>query len=172
MKLSVVERRMLINQFLLLKMLDKENDTGYYDSKNYDNYITILHEGYEGLYDEFLFKPEDTVPKEITREVFEILYMYDRAVLSYEKLSEEEKDEFSKDRITLIGFDGNHEYQHYATYKFIVNDMKLYEYVLKSPDLNSHMSTLAKYRKQLDLFNQQKISGDLLNLDGLKKVFN
>lgn len=172
MKLSATERRILINQFLILKMLDTENNTSYYDSQNYDNYLTILHEGYEGLYDEFLLKANDTIPKEVTEEVYKVLYMYDRAILSYEKLSDSDKESFSTSRITLAGFDGNNEYDHYAMYKFIVKDMKSYGYVLKSTDLNSHAPRIQIYREQLDLFNQYKRSGDLLDLEGLNKVFN
>jgi len=54
----------------------------------------MLHEGYEGLYDEFLFRYNDTIPKEVTEEVYKTLYMYDRAILSYEKLSDSDKEHF------------------------------------------------------------------------------
>jgi len=50
--------------------------------------------------------------------------------------------------------------------------MKSYGYVLKSTDLNSHAHRLQMYRGQLDLFNQYKKSGGLLNFEGLSKVFN
>lgn len=171
MKLSPTERQILINQYLILKEIDKNNDTGHYDSKDYDNFITILHEGYEGLYDEVLYNLNYSIPEEIVREVREILYIYDRAIISYEKLSEDEKQKMSKHKITFDGFDGQNEAQHLAIYRFLVRDMKEWQYVLKSSDLDSHMPRLSIYRKQLKLFEQEKVSGDILDFNGLKKVF-
>lgn len=172
MKLSIAERQILINQFLLLKKLDKENNTSFYDAESYDNYITILHAGYEGLYNEVLIDMSYSVSKDVSDEVYKIIYMYDRALLSYEKLSDEEKEEMSKNKITLHGFDGQNEHDHLAIYRFLVKDMGKFGYTLKTKDLDSHAPTLSNYRKKLQLFNEYKVSGDILNLDGLKKVFN
>jgi|SRR5690625_434623 len=171
MKLSPTERQILINQYLILKKLDKNNDTGHYDANDYDNFITILHEGYEGLYDKVLYNLNYSIPEEIVREVRDILYMYDRAIISHEKLSEDEKQKISKHKITLAGFDGQNEAEHLAIYRFLIRDMKEWQYVLKSSDLDSHMPRLSKYRRQLKSFEQEKISGDILSFEGLKKVF-
>lgn len=171
MKLSVKERQLLINQFLLLKKLDKENDTNFYDANSYDNYIKILHNGYEGLYNEIFIDMNHTVPKEVSDEVYNILYMYDRALLSHDKLSFEEKKDISKERLILHGFDGQNERDHLSVYRFLIEDMKVYRHTLKTEDLNSHFPTLLNYRKKLNLFEKYKSNGDILDLEGLKKIF-
>src|SRR5690625_3786338 len=116
MKLSPTERQILINQYLILKKLDKNNDTGHYDANDYDNFITILHEGYEGLYDKVLYNLNYSIPEEIVREVRDILYMYDRAIISHEKLSEDEKQNYSRHKINHAGFDGLQQEKHLALY--------------------------------------------------------
>lgn len=49
--------------------------------------------------------------------------------------------------------------------------MKEWQYVLKSPNLDTHMSRLSKYRRQLKLVEQEKVSGNILSFEGMKKVF-
>lgn len=171
MKLTEFERITLINQFLLLQK--NEVDGGHYDVNKYQNYVDILFNGYEGLYEEiFSSLPSNIVPKETSDEVYKILYMYDRAEISYSNLSEDEKKNIDVKNITFNGFDGNEEYDHYAIYTFIIENLKSYQNMLKSSDLNSHYQTLDRYREQLKKFNKEKISGDVLTLEGLIKVFS
>lgn len=112
-----------------------------------------------------------SIPEEIVREVCEILYMYDRSIISYEKLWEDEKQKISKHKITLAGFDGQNEAEHLAIFRFLIRDKKEWQYVLKSSDLDSHMPGLSKYRRQLKLFEQEKVSGDILSFEGLKSIW-
>jgi len=171
MELTEFERITLINQFLLLQ--ENEVERGHYDANDYQNYIDILYNGYEGLYGEiFGAIPRNAVTKEVSDEVYAILYMYDRAEISYNNLSEEEKEQIDVNDITCRGFDGNEEYDHYAIYTFIIENLKQYSNMFKSSDLNSHFQTLGRYREQLKRFNKEKISGDVLTLDGLIEVFS
>lgn len=169
LKLTKAERSILINQFLMLKLIDKQDSTSHYRVEDYDNFISILHNGYEGFYDEFL--PRDILPKEVSDEVLDIIYMYDRATISYENLSDDEKENIDKYDITFRGFDGNEEIEHYGIYKFIIEDLQKFGHMFKDEHLNSHSSKLEKYRHQLELFEKYKLSGDVLDLEGLNKVF-
>lgn len=169
MKLTEVERSILINQFLMLKFIDAKDSTSHYAAKDYDNFIDILFNGYEGFYNEIL--PEHTVSEDISDEVLKILYMYDRATISYEKLTDDEKRLVDKYDITFSGFDGNEEIDHYRIYCFVIEDLKKYQHMFKDDHLNSHSPRLEKYREQLKLFEKSKISGDILDLNGLTKVF-
>lgn len=171
MNLNEYERITLINQFLLLQENGVEN--GHYDVKQYQNYIDILYNGYEGLYDEiFSSLPRNIISKDVSDEVGEILYMYDRAEISYSNLSKSEQMKIDVSDITFHGFDGNEEYDHYAICTFIIKNLKYYSSMFKTNELNSHFRTLGKYREQLKKFNEEKVSGDVLTLEGLIKVFS
>lgn len=155
-----------------MKIANVKNDNRYDDPSDYDNFIQILNLGLEGFYDRILLNPVDIISKDIGDEVYNILYMYDRAAISYDKLTEEEWRSFSDSDITFNRFDGNEDYEHYSIYVFIINKLKEFKDMHKTADLNSHINTLDKYREQFKQFEQIKLSGDLLDFNGLKKIFD
>ncbi|KRL40744.1 YfbU family protein [Liquorilactobacillus nagelii] len=183
MKLTAYQRLNLINQFIILKRLDKVSPSRgvtYYDETQFDNYIEILQMGYEGLYDEiFNYLDKSVVDEKVSEFVNQVLYMYDRGYLSYQKLPKEDKELFDSSNLKFPGFDGNDEINYYGYCNFFINEMGRYQYVLyknsgKTKDVNSHSNTLSRYSKMTLKFKQyedENKNGGILNLNQLKDVF-
>jgi uncharacterized protein YfbU (UPF0304 family) len=166
-----------------LKRLDKispNRGVAFYDETQFDNYIEILQMGYEGLYDEiFNYLDKSVVDEKVSEFVNQVLHMYDRGYLSYQKLPKEDKELFDSSNLKFPGFDGNEETKHYSYCNFFVNDMKKYPDILygnseKVKDVNSHSNTLSRYSKMTLKFKQyedENKNGGILNLNQLKDVF-
>lgn len=155
MKLSQVERLMLSNQFKILERLYPEEKEFFEEDRK------AIEEGYVIHYKEILdrFVSPDELSEEASREVLDILSMYRSITFSYEDLSIEEKEEFSrKYDIKFEGFDANDPYEikllMYTRY-FIVDKERFQELLNNKeyPDFNSHRQMLGKYRRMLILYN-------------------
>jgi len=144
-KLTDVERQILINQNLILSEFNSD------EKENYIWNADVLYHGYEGLYDDVV-SVETSVNSSVSDIVLDILNLYDDLLVSYQHLSKDEKEEYSIDNIKFDGFDRNEETDEYYFCEFILKkknnfpDLKLDE----DFQLNSHMPRLRMYINQLN----------------------
>ena len=148
-KLTKTERLQLANQFTILNALTKD--------ESYAIKAEIAERGYEGLYDDLFESIFDGVSVDVCEETGAILHMYGVINNSYASLSDEDKKLINLNKIKFEGFDGNND-DHYGYMSFLVKRMELWdEYQGKS--LNSHTrSSIGKYRKMLQVYNN--LGGD------------
>lgn len=146
MKLNEYQRLNLLNQYRILHELsilrgDKDGE------ERYDNYMTILANGYEKEYSFFSEVLSETFPAEESEFVWETLQMYSAIYYSYDKLT---NTKIKKEDIIFPGFDGNNEYQHYAFCDFILKDLKRFDEISNNrADFNSHAEKCPQYRRML-----------------------
>lgn len=92
--------------------------------------------------------------------VWRVLEMFDSLTLSYENLSDEEKEEcdFSETRVHFYGFDGNNEVQYLSYAKYILEDMKRFTPICRTVDgYNSHRKVASKYRQMLEVWKKYSV---------------
>lgn len=139
--LTRVERLMLVNQFRLLQVANKDDDRL---REHYRRLEEIFERGYVQLYDEAFRALNDELPPEVSEEVLSILDMH-RAMLW--SLGERPDPEYVE-KVKFQGFDANNEWEYLGFAKFIQQhpDRPKYE---ELRIFNSHGATLPRYRKML-----------------------
>lgn len=145
LKLDLKDRLILHNQFRILEMVDSDEAASYRRAQ------AILSQGYELEYDSLsgMLDP-DTLSAEKCEEVYEILEMYRRLGHGYSQLSD--KSGIEANDLRFFGFDGNNEGA-YLSYGEFLNSERKYE---ESKVINSHMPSLAIYRRMLAEFRSVK----------------
>ena len=100
-----------------------------------------------------IFEPKET-PREIVREVFDVLGMWHGIETRYAQLSPAEQ-ELVKTEANLVrgeprfpGFDGNNEPDHLNTAAFLIDHLDRFPH-FKGRDLNAHMPTIDMHRRML-----------------------
>jgi uncharacterized protein len=165
MKLSKLDRLMLINQYTILEKLDPDDETHKYNKD-------VLINGYTHEYDELVEWIHDEVPEEASKEVWDILQMYRSINFSY--MSLEDKGELSKDDVRFEGFDGNNETSYMAYARFVIHQMDRYDELKNEHnDYNTHSPSLGKYRRMLRVW--ESLSGRYnsdLTLEEIKQILN
>jgi uncharacterized protein YfbU (UPF0304 family) len=147
MKLTKVERLMLINQLKILEKLYPE------EADYYAQHHTALAEGYT-LHYSWLFETIfDDLPEEECREVLNVLDMYraiTRAVSSLDDGDSLKEHYLSRFR----GFDGNEETKLMAYTRYFIIDLDRYRELRHEDDddFNSHSHMLEKYRRMLQVW--------------------
>ena len=128
-QLTTVERLILANQFRILEHLDQSED--------WARLRKIVEEGYALQYDD------------LSREVWDILNMFSMMKRAYENLPPEERKEIQEYVVRFSGFDGNNEPERVRYTRFIVDDLGRFSDLDRGDDFNSHMPSLATYRRML-----------------------
>jgi uncharacterized protein YfbU (UPF0304 family) len=137
MKLSIVERTLLANQYRIRAKLE--------GGEQFDKFADILERGYEALYPRVFEWIYDPTSVEVGEEVQDIFEMYRALGDAYRRGLAPPADAFHPE---FDGFDGNHD-PHYGIGSFLVEDMHLWA-ELKGRPMNSHsMSTIGTYREML-----------------------
>ena len=144
MKLKKVERWMLSNQCRILEAL-YPNEAGHYSKVR-----EAIERGYELHYDWFtqnIFDGQDTMTSDESREVINILDMFDALGRSFSNLSP--RPNVEDWQVTFAGFDGNNEAKQlaYARYFGSLDGGRFSD--VENRDANSHMPSLERYRRQL-----------------------
>ena len=157
MKLTKLERRILINQLEILKHLDKE-------AQDYEERITILREGYSFRYEEAVGGVWDEVSESEYAFVLEVLSMF-RMIEWYK---EDSGDTLSGALFShFAGFDRNYEGTLLRTAKFEIrrennwDEQKKYEH--KTDRFNSHCPLRPTYERMLAVFKTfptERLTGD------------
>ena len=107
------------------------------------------------------------------KEVIDILDMYRAITFSYQKL--EDKGELESHLyLKFSGFDGNNETNQMAYAQYFMIDLDRFKelrYDQPSPDLNSHMQMMPKYRSMLSKWKNYK-DKDPLSKDDIELILN
>lgn len=149
MEISKKDRIILINQYRILSYLDSN------EAEHYKELIDILENGYQIFYsliDQWVF---DDMPQEKSKFVLDVLNMY-RAIEDFKRRNKSEPvagEYFSFFR----GFDGNEETEYMSFTRFLIEIQGKYSeqtpYLKDNDNLNSHMSTIEKYKSMLAEWN-------------------
>lgn len=166
MKLTLVERWLLSNQFAILEKLYPE------DAPIYSNSREIIERGYEGLYEqitEYLFTGHSMMSEEDCDEVFDILRMYEQLQSSYDRL--DDKSGLSTAWIAFPGFDGNNEANFKQFTAFLLEREGRFSDLRYKDDLNSHVPSRPIYARMKQAWQE---SSDPYNLekDDLRRILD
>jgi uncharacterized protein YfbU (UPF0304 family) len=138
-ELSKIERMVLINQYRILGLLDKENAADYERSEK------VLRKGYSIYYSDVL-DVYDGLSETECRFVVDTLDVYRVLNASYKGLPD--KSGINEDDLEFKGFDGNDETSFMVFAEFLKEDDKWQE-ILTRDDLNTHYSTQDKYQQMI-----------------------
>src|SRR5258708_31181719 len=98
MKLTHVERVLLINQFSIRKVLEKTD--------GYDQIIEILTQGYEMFYGDAFFNISGELSEADCRFVLDVLSMYE-AIEFFKRSAPNDGEVMGSAGSSFFGFDGN-----------------------------------------------------------------
>lgn len=167
MELDKKDRLILSNQLKILEKLYPE------ESDYYARHRKALEEGYALHYNWLFENIYDEMSAEECKEVLDILDMYRAITFSYQKL--EDKGELkSHYYLKFSGFDGNNETKQMAYAQYFMIDLDRYKelrYDQPSPDLNSHMQMMPKYRNMLSKWKNCKDKHPL-SKDDIELILN
>jgi uncharacterized protein len=152
MKLSRVERWMLVNQMRILEALYPD------EAKSIAEQREALEAGYElhyGGFAEHIYDEKDALSPEACREVLDILSMHRALKFGYDALKD--KSGIEESRVTFVGFDGNNETTLMGyTRWFCDSDGGRFKELNRGDDFNSHDPMLANYRAMLTEWEKSK----------------
>lgn len=139
MRLSPVERRILINQFRILEKLEPKDRSHSQNAK-------ALEEGYTREYRDILGAESEEMSEEACAEVLEIMELYRQMNRCFEQLghpaSIDQRD------LEFGGFDGNNETEQLQYALYYIEDLGRFD-ELRGKYLNSHGPRLDQYRRML-----------------------
>lgn len=159
--LTSIERRILINQYRILKKIDE--DAG----SNYDFAIEVLENGYELHYDIALGVLGEPLSIEACGEVLEIMSMYESMQRSYRAL--EDPGDISENDVRFLGFDGHTEADRMAYARFVVEEWGRFKNIDHRADFNSHMPLHRRYQRMLSAWGESINKYDLTR-DDLNRI--
>lgn len=155
MKLTLVERQILMNQLSILKVLEKSDD--------YDESIEILRYGYELFYDHVV-NPHEGMPVSDCRFVLDVLDMY-RAIETYKERNPQDIDVPKMYGAYFLGFDGNGSKGYLSFTRFLIEDQGKFEeqkkYKGQNDGFNSHGQVEDTYERMLRAWHQLGKKHDL-----------
>lgn len=158
--LSIVERRILANQEMILAKLEPS------ESADHERLARIYESGYQLEYREAL-RIYDEFPESACKEVLDIMTMYQFLQLSYDNLSD--KSDIEEREVLFQGFDANDDSLHLSYANFYCQSQRRFGFLRfgegKIEDqfdggfgvsLNGHFSVLDSYRRMLELWREFK----------------
>lgn len=162
MKLTRIERWILVNQYLILESLYPKQADDFREAQK------ILEHGFELHYSDInqnIYDDLDTMSIGDCKEVISILSMFDTLRYSYDQL--EDKAGIDKHALDFSGFDGNDpqegKYMSYA--RFLCETQGKFEKLTKGDFFNSHFPSLEMYGRMLEEYNKSKSKGQLTKED-------
>ena len=138
MELTDAERLILSNQYQILAKLE--------DDEHYAMMAETLLRGYKWLYDEYLENLWPNLDNDKADFVVDILDIYSAMRHSYRDL--EDKSGIEAREVEFPGFDGNNEADLLGFADFLLKHRR-FEDTLNKAGNNSHMPTVAIYRRML-----------------------
>ena len=146
MKLSKLDRVSLINQYKILAVLNKD------EQSYYEELIEILENGYEIFYSLIDSWISDDMSEADGSFVIEILNLY-RAIEDV-KGSSGNAEIIAHPYSFFHGFDGNNEAEYLVFSRFLIEKQGKFReqvhYFSKNDNLNSHMPMKDKYKRMLN----------------------
>ncbi|MCH7610514.1 MAG: YfbU family protein [Chloroflexi bacterium] len=145
MELTRAERWILVNQMRILENLYPD------EAEHLATTRTILERGYELHYGEQAQDIyERTLTEQESREVIDIMSMYERMNWAYESLEDDDKAAIDKGDIKFRGFDGNSGSGRLEYAQFYAEEMDRFKDLERPHDFNSHSSVIDMYRRMLE----------------------
>ena len=147
MEFTIKDRLFLINQYEILKLLDKENE------QQYSELIEILQSGYEIFYSDTFEWLSEAMPQAEGKFVLDILSIY-RAIENYKEEHPEDGQVRNHVWGHFQGFDGNDEGMYRAFTLFLIETQGKFDEQVKykgmTDSFNTHGATLYKYRSMVE----------------------
>jgi uncharacterized protein len=160
MELTLKERLLLANQYLILEKLYPN------EADRYAQFRKALQNGYVQAYGELTqWFSEDELSTEECRKVMDILDMYRVMRAAHARLSD--RAAITEHDVTFPGFDGNNESKHFSYAKYLIEDCGRWE-EFKGCDLNTHSEMMPVYDRMLAAWNQSKDQVELTREDVLR----
>ena len=148
MKLSQMERLILVNQYMILEKLYPEEASSYAQIRN------ALEDGYELEYSEIfnnICHDDEVLNEDGCMMVRDILNMFSALKRSYNKL--EDKSGINAKDVALWGFAGNDETEYMAYARYLIEKRQLWGDLQEDAVFNRHMPSLSRYRQMLNVWN-------------------
>jgi uncharacterized protein len=170
MKLSRIERWLLVNQMRMLEALYPD------EAKSIAEHREALEQGYELHYDEFaqhIYDDSDGLSAEGCKEVLQILSMHQALKRSYDNLSD--KSGIDEYRVRFAGFDGNDPIEGTMmayTRWFCDSRGGRFKELDRGDDFNSHAPLLGSYRAMLKEWEKSKDKNRLTKDDIIRITDN
>jgi uncharacterized protein YfbU (UPF0304 family) len=152
MTLTEFERMSLINQLSIRKALEKGN------TRDIDELIEILREGYEVFYDEVsqYHGLDEPMPAELSKFVLDVLMLY-RAIEFYKTEHPEDAEIQKMDHSHFAGFDGNNDGACLGFTRFLIETQGKFDeqrpHKERTDGFNSHWPVRETYERMLAKWN-------------------
>jgi uncharacterized protein len=145
-ELNKFERRLLMNQYRILSLLDQSN------ADHYNKLRDALENGYVASYQDDLFAGIlDGLSMEQCAFVREVMNMFDALQRSYDAL--DDKQGIEEERTKFPGFDSDYELAHLGYARFVVEREGRFSHLKPfSADFISHTPMLDRYRRMYDIW--------------------
>lgn len=152
MDLDKKDRLILANQFKILEKLYPN------EAEDYQVQRKAIENGYSLQYDMIAEHLSPEMSRKDCQEVLEILSMYRAITHSATALTRNNSQlSIDTDDLKFRGFDGNNEFKQFSYCQYFIIDLDRFRelrYGNQYPDLNSHSPTLNKYRRMVEVWNQ------------------
>jgi len=148
MKLTQMERLILVNQYMILEKLYQE------EAGSYANIRKALEDGYELEYSEIfnnIYTDKDVLSESGCIMVRDILNMFTSLKRSYNNL--EDKSGVNSKDVALWGFDGNSETEYMAYARYLIEERQLWGNLKEDAVFNRHIPSLSRYKQMLNIWN-------------------
>lgn len=147
MELSEKERRILVNQYEILKRIDP------HEAESYEELIEILQNGYEAFYSMLTDSLCETMPSDEGSFVIDILTVY-RVIEHYKRQNPQDNEIQDHCWGHFKGFDGNYETQSMMFTQFLIHRQNKFveqlQYEEATDDFNSHTPVHDKYEQMIN----------------------
>lgn len=147
MEIRPVERLILS---MLCDITDKLEIKGETDT---DLLKSVLYSGHDWALDWEMtgIVGVEVAPASLGQEVADIMEMHDFLEVSYDGLTDGEKADIDEGLVRFEGFDGNNETRHMSAARLFLTKMDRFQ-DFKRRDMNSHMPTLDRKRRMLEVY--------------------
>lgn len=164
MKLDLVQRWILCNQFQILEDLAKQRKDQH-DAKHYAAAQEAVAQGYEVEYGHFSQHiMDDPLSVEDCEEVLQIMAMFRAIKLACDKLTD--KSNINEYHAKFEGFDGNEDTRRMTYARFYCETHDAFAELAKETTFNSHDSlSLTRYRRMLAEWTKSANKYDLSKAD-------
>lgn len=149
MTLNEKERLILINQYKILAALNKE------DENHFNEKISILQSGFEGLYGDLLEElAKDVLTNDETKFALDVLDMYGTGmILSYKKLT---NSTLQDSDLYFPGFNSNEEFKYFSFTNFFIKDLDRYNEIaeINENHFRGIGSNIGKYTRMVSRWKE------------------
>lgn len=161
-ELTLVERRILTNQFKIMAALDIDGDRD-----GYARFAAIVEEGFGIDYDDIFVSLSEPVSVGECRFVRDVLNMYTQLQRGLDAATD--KRDVEEREVVFHGFDGNCAPGRLGYLRFLREDGKWTDVRIAKPDMNSHGFGDGQYPSMLERFATLKKNYDL-SIDDVRLV--